>query len=95
MQDERIRVDRAGATEAVRELLVREGWSTRWLESQLTWLNPGGRRVLVGGGSNFKVGGFVVEQTFVEFLDELVRGNFLKCHEPSLLVPCHGEVALE
>jgi hypothetical protein len=25
----------------------------------------------------------------------LVRGNFLKCHEPSLLVPCHGEVALE
>jgi hypothetical protein len=37
----------------------------------------------------------VVEQNFAEFPGEIARDYFGKCHEPSLRVGRHGEVALE
>jgi hypothetical protein len=37
----------------------------------------------------------VVERNFVKFFGECARDDFGKCHEPSLRVRGHGEVALE
>jgi hypothetical protein len=82
MGNERIRVDRVGAVKDIQEVLMGEDRSTWWLRSQLAWLNPGCRRVR--GESGLEAGDLVVEQKFVEFLDELVLYDFGKSHESGL-----------
>jgi hypothetical protein len=68
----------------IQEVLMGEDRSTWWLRSQLAWLNPGCRRVRVGGGSGLEAGDLIVEQKFVEFLDELAPYDFGKRHESGL-----------
>jgi hypothetical protein len=54
-------MDLASDAEAVWEVLVEWGVSTRWLNSRLACDGPRGRRVQVGVGSQLKVGVLVVK----------------------------------
>jgi hypothetical protein len=85
----------ASVAVAIWEALVEWGDLTRWLWSHLSCDDLGGCRVRVGGGSALEVGMLVVERNFAKFSGEGSRDDFEKCHETSLRVGCHGEVALE
>jgi hypothetical protein len=92
---ESFRMGPAGVAEAIWEMFVKCIHLTRWLMSRLACDDPWRCRVRVGCGSKLGVGVLVVERNFVKFFGECARDDFGKCHEPSLRVRGHGEVALE
>jgi hypothetical protein len=58
---ESFRMDPASIAEAIWEVLVEWGVSTRWLSRRLACDDLWGRRVRVGSGSGLEVGVLVVE----------------------------------